>query len=147
MNVGNFVKRRRIQPSILLIAVLVLFLSTIVYIFSGCTIAGKTYTESNNGDDLNLKVNDTITIKLESNATTGYKWNLFEENNSGIITMISSGYTEKENKDNLVGAGGFETFSFKAISRGNTTITLTYNRQWEKDVQPEKIFKLNISVK
>ena len=143
---GNSVKRKKIQPSILISAALILFLLTAAYIFSGCTIAGKTYTESNNGDNLNLKINDVITIKLESNTTTGYKWNLSEENNSGIIAIVSSDYTEKENKDNLVGSGGFETFTFKAVSRGSATIILTYNRPWEKDVQPEKIFKLNTLV-
>ena len=143
---GNFVKRKKIQPSILISAALILFLLTTVYIFSGCTIAGKTYTESNNGDNLNLKINDVITIKLESNATTGYKWNLSEENNSGIIAIVSSDYTEKENKDNLVGSGGFEILTFKAVSRGSATIILTYNKPWEKDVQPEKIFKLNTLV-
>lgn len=143
---GNYVKRKKIQPSILISAALILFLLTTVYIFSGCTIAGKTYTESNNGDNLNLKINDVITIKLESNATTGYKWNLSEENNSGIIAIVSSDYTEKENKDNLVGSGGFETLTFKAVSGGSATIILTYNRPWEKDVQPEKIFKLNTLV-
>ena len=143
---GNYVKRKKIQPSILISAALILFLFTAAYIFSGCTIAGKTYTESNNGDNLNLKINDVITIRLESNATTGYKWNLSEENNSGIISLISSDYTEKENKDNLVGSGGFETLTFKAVSRGSATIILTYNKPWEKDVQPEKIFKLNTLV-
>jgi inhibitor of cysteine peptidase len=146
MIIGNFIKRIKIQTSILLSAVLILSLLTTVYIFGGCAVAGKTYTESNNGDNLNLKINDVITIKLESNATTGYKWNLSEENNSTIITLVSSDYSEKENKDNLVGAGGFETLTFKAVSGGNAAIILTYNRQWEKEVQPEKIFKLNISV-
>ena len=143
---GNYVKRKKIQLSILISAALILFLLTAAYIFSGCTIAGKTYTESNNGNNLNLKINDVITIKLESNATTGYKWNLSEENNSGIIAIVSSDYTEKENKDNLVGSGGFETLIFKAVSRGSATIILTYNKPWEKDVQPEKIFKLNTLV-
>lgn len=142
----NFSKRIKIQSSILLAASLILLLLTAVYIFSGCTIAGKTYTESNNGDNLNLKINDVIKIRLESNVTTGYKWNLSEENNSGIISLISSDYTEKENKNNLVGIGGFETFIFKAVSSGSTTLILTYNKPWEKGVQPEKIFKLNISV-
>ena len=143
---GNFIKIIKIQSSILLAASLILLLFTAVYIFSGCTIKGATYTESNNRDNLNLKINDVITIRLESNATTGYKWNLSEESNSGIIALVSSDYTEKENKDNLVGVGGFETFTFKAVSSGNTTLILTYNKPWEKNVQPEKIFKLNISV-
>ena len=143
---GNFIKKIKIQSSILLTASFILLLLTTVYIFSGCNIAGKIYTESNNGDNLNLKINDVITIRLESNATTGYKWNLSEENNSGIISLIYSDYIEKENKDDLVGVGGFETFTFKVVSGGSTTLILTYNRSWEKDVQPEKIFKLNISV-
>jgi inhibitor of cysteine peptidase len=142
----NFIKKIKIQSLILLAASLILLLLTAVYIFSGCTIKVATYTESNNGDNLNLKINDVISIKLESNATTGYKWNLSEENSSGIISLVSSDYTEKENKDNLVGVGGFETFTFKTVSRGSTTLILTYNRPWEKDIQPEKIFKLNISV-
>jgi len=146
MIIGNFIKGIKIKPLILLTIALVLFLSITIYIFSGCTITGKTYAESNNGDNLNLKINDVITIKLESNATTGYKWNLSEESNSDIIALVSSDYTEKENKDNLVGAGGFETFTFKAVSNGSITLIITYNRPWEKDVQPEKIFKLNISV-
>jgi len=142
----NFIKRIKIKSSILLAVLLILLLLTSVFIFSGCTITGTTYTESNNGDNLNLKINDVIKIRLESNATTGYKWNLSKENNSGIIAFISSDYTEKENKDNLIGAGGFETFNFKAISKGSIILTLTYNKPWEKNVQPEKIFKLNISV-
>ena len=142
----NFLKTIKTKSSVLLVVSLILLMLTSVYIFSGCNIAGKTYTESNNGDNLNLKINDVIKIRLESNATTGYKWNLSEESNSDIIALILSDYTEKENKDNLVGASGFETLTFKAVSRGSATIILTYNRQWEKDVQPEKIFKLNTSV-
>lgn len=142
----DFIKRIKIQSSILLAVSLILLILAAVYIFSGCTIKGSIYTENNNGDNLSLKINDVIKIRLESNATTGYKWNLSEKNNSGIIALVTSDYTEKENKDKLVGAGGFETFTFKAVSSGSTTLILTYNRPWEKDIEPEKIFKLNISV-
>jgi predicted secreted protein len=47
---------------------------------------------------------------------------------------------------NLVGAGGFETLTFKEVSVGSAAVVLTYNRQCEKDVQPERIFKLNAIV-
>lgn len=146
MTINNFVKRIKVQPSILLAAALVIFLLTTICFFGGCATAGKTYTESNDGDSLNLKINDLIIIRLESNPTTGYKWNLSEESNSGIISLVSSEFTEKESKENLVGAGGFETLTFKAVSSGSTAIILTYNRSWETDVQPEKSYRLNISV-
>src|SRR5665647_2802116 len=58
----NFLKTIKTQSSVLLVVSLILLLLTSVYIFSGCNIAGKTYTESNNGDNLNLKINDVITI-------------------------------------------------------------------------------------
>jgi len=144
--VGNFFCNTVLFHSAINTASFILFFLTAIYIFSGCTIKGATYTESNNGDNLNLKINDVIKIRLESNVTTGFKWNLSEESNSGIIALVSSDYTEKENKDNLVGVGGFETFTFKAVSSGSTIIILTYNKPWERGVQPEKIFKLNISV-
>lgn len=142
----NFGKRIKIKPSILLGASLILLLLTTVYIFSGCNIKGTTYTEGNNGDNLNLKVNDEITIKLESNITTGFKWNLSNETDANIISLVSSDYKQTPADKNLVGAGGFETFTFKAKSKGSTTIILTYNQPWEKGVAPSKTFKINIAV-
>ena len=143
---SNLKKRIKIQSSILFAASLILFLLTVVYIFSGCTIAGKTYTESNNGDNLNLKINDVIKIRLESNITTGFKWNLSNETDTNIVSLISSGYKQASTDKKLVGAGGYETFIFKAKSKGNTNIILTYKQPWEEGVAPLKIFKINTIV-
>ena len=143
---GNFVKRIKIKSSILLAASLILLLLTAVYIFSGCNIKGVTYTESNNGDNLNLKINDVIKIRLESNITTGFKWNLSNETDTGIVSLISSDYKQASTDKELVGAGGYETFTFKAKSKGNTTIVITYNKPWEEGVAPLKTFKINIVV-
>lgn len=142
---NNFIKKAKTQPLVLLILSLLMVFS-MIWIFGACSGSVGFYTEKNNGDKLTLKMKDTIKIRLESNITTGYNWNLSENNNTEIISLISSEYTEKENNKNLEGKGGFETFYFKAESAGNTVLTLTYNRPWEKDVQPEKIFKLNIAV-
>ena len=116
-------------------------------ILSGCMFSGKTLTESNNGQSLSLKVNEMVQIRLESNITTGFKWNLSNETDTGIVSLISSGYKRTSTDKELVGAGGYETFTFKAKSKGNTTIVLTYNKPWEEGVAPEKTFKLNIVVK
>jgi predicted secreted protein len=141
-----FGKRIKIKPSILLGASFILLLLTAVYIFSGCNITGTTFTEGNNGDNLNLKVNDEITIKLESNITTGFKWNLSNETDANIISLVSSDYKQAPADKNLVGADGFETFNFKTKSKGSTIIILTYNQPWEKGVAPVKTFKINIVV-
>lgn len=141
----NFVKRIKIQSSILFAASLILLLLTTVYIFSGCNIAEKTYTESNNGDNLNLKINDVIKIRLESNITTGFRWNLSSKTDTNIVSLVSSDY-KQASADKKLGAGGYETFAFKATSKGNTTIILTYNKSWEEGVEPLKTFEINIVV-
>jgi inhibitor of cysteine peptidase len=133
----NFLKTTKAQSSVLLMVSLILLMLTSVYIFSGCSIAGKTYTESNNGDNVNLKINDVITIRLESNATTG---------DTGIASFISSDYKQTSTDKELTGAGGYETFTFKAKSKGNAAIALTYNKPWEEGVAPLKTFKINIVV-
>ena len=142
----NFIKKIKIQSSILLAASLILLLLTVVYIFSGCNIAEKTYTESNNGDNLNLKINDVIRIRLESNITTGFRWNLSSKTDTGIVSLVSSDYNQASADKELVGAGGYETFAFKATSQGNTTIALTYNKSWEEGVEPLKTFEINIVI-
>jgi predicted secreted protein len=138
---SNFIKRVKTKSVILLFIIFIVLL-----VFSGCTIAGKTLTESNNGENINLKVNDVIAIKLESNATTGYQWNLSNETDSNIITLISSDYTVANAEETLVGGGGYETFNFKAKSKGSTAIILTYNRSWEKGEEPAKTYRINIVV-
>jgi inhibitor of cysteine peptidase len=142
----NFLKTTKAQSSVLLMVSLILLMLTSVYIFSGCSIAGKTYTESNNGDNVNLKINDVITIRLESNATTGFKWNIANETDTGIASFISSDYKQTSTDKELTGAGGYETFTFKAKSKGNAAIALTYNKPWEEGVAPLKTFKINIVV-
>ena len=142
----NFLKTIKSQSSVLLVVSLILLMLTSVYIFSGCAIAEKTYTESNNGDNLNLKINDVITIKLESNITTGFKWNISNETDTGIASFISSDYKQNSTDKDLAGAGGYETFTFKAESKGNASIALTYNKPWEEGVAPLKTFKINIIV-
>jgi len=141
-----FGKRIKVKPSILLGASFILLLLTTVYIFSGCNIKGTTFAEGNNGDNLNLKVNDEITIKLESNITTGFKWNLSNETDANIISLVSSDYKQAPADKNLVDEGGFETITFKATSKGSTTIILTYYQPWEKGAAPLKSFRINIVV-
>ena len=128
-----------------MIFIFVLLLITMP-ILSGCMIESKTLTENNNGQSLNLKANEIVTIKLESNITTGYRWNLSNETDTSILSIISLEYKQTDTDKKLVGAGGYETFTFKANSKGNTTIVLTYNKPWEKGVEPLKTFKINVTV-
>jgi len=114
--------------------------------FSGCSAAGKTLTEKNNGDSLNLKINDVVEIRLESNPTTGYSWILSDKIDNTIVSITGPEFIQSKKDKELVGAGGYEIFTFKAISKGKTSIILNYERPWEEEVDPLETFKITISV-
>ncbi len=90
------------------------------------------------------RVGDEFAVTLESNATTGYKWQLTEKPKSKIATLVSSVYNPPVQQ--IPGRGGSETYTFKAIGKGTTTITLAYARSWERNVAPVKVQKFKITV-
>lgn len=112
----------------------------------GCKTTGNTLTEKNNGDSINLKVEDTVIIRLESNPTTGYSWILNENTDTSIVSMVDSEYIQSAEDEELVGAGGHEVLTFKAVSKGKTSIVLNYERPWEEAEEPLETFEINISV-
>jgi inhibitor of cysteine peptidase len=112
----------------------------------GCQTADKILTEKNNGDSINLKAGDTVVIRLESNPTTGYSWILDEKTDTSIVSAADSEYVQSVKDEELVGAGGHEIFTFKAASKGKTSIVLNYERPWEEDEEPLETFEINISV-
>jgi inhibitor of cysteine peptidase len=127
-----------------------IFLSLILLMFvlslSSCLVAGKTLTEKNNGDSINLKINDTLEIKLESNPTTGYSWFLSDNVDETIVSVTSPEFMESKKDEELVGAGGFEIFTIKAIAKGKIDIILNYERPWEEGVEPIETFEITISI-
>ena len=128
---------------IILISQILLIL---VLSLSSCMVTGRILTEKNNGDSLNLKINDTVEIKLESNPTTGYSWFLSDNVDETIVSVTSPEFMESKKDEELVGAGGYEIFTIKAIAKGKTDIILNYERPWEEGVEPLEIFEITISI-
>ena len=128
--------------------IVLILLATLMFAlcFSGCSAVGKTLTEKNNGDSINLKINDSLEVKLESNPTTGYRWFLNDNVDVTIVSVSDPVFIESENDKELVGAGGYEIFIIKAISKGKTSIILNYKRPWEEEVEPIETFEITISV-
>ena len=83
-----------------------------------------------------------FTITLQSNRTTGFSWQLASPLDEAVLKFVLSDYKAPQSK--LQGAGGKEIWTFRAVGRGQTTISLKYVRPWEKDVPPARtaIFKI-----
>jgi len=94
---------------------------------------------------IEVKVGQEFNITLESNPTTGYQWQLAKEVNGTILQFVGSEY--KPSDSGLLGAGGKEIWTFKAMSSGTTKISMKYVRPWEMDVPPIKEQTFGIIVK
>jgi predicted secreted protein len=93
---------------------------------------------------IQCKIGEAFSISLDSNPTTGYKWQLAHPRDGKFLKLIGSKY--KAPKTELAGTGGKEIWSFKALSVSQTTIVFEYVRPWEKDKEPIKriTFMVNI---
>ncbi|MBN1507849.1 MAG: protease inhibitor I42 family protein, partial [Sedimentisphaerales bacterium] len=83
----------------------------------------------------------------ESNPSTGYRWEWVDHQDSIVEQMGQAQFKPRETGDPpLVGAGGWESFDFKAVHPGQMTLTLVYRRPWEEGVEPLKTFSLQVTV-
>lgn len=107
--------------------------SVVVLAFGTCALAAKKASSTPKKQDkpqqvengrltdpnkviLVSKKDRTFTINLKSNPTTGYSWVLVGDYNSNMIEPISHTFNPPDTK--LVGAPGYETFTFKVDRDG-----------------------------
>jgi len=95
------------------------------------------------GGTLSVRPDDRIVITLESNATTGFAWELTSEPASEVLELVGSEYVEPET--DLVGAGGEEVWRFRAMAEGTTSLALTYMRSFSGETAGDP-FELTVVV-
>lgn len=117
----------------------------VLALFSGCGAKGTSLTDSDNGEQITVKSGDLITLTLVSNPTTGYSWQVMDIDKALLVQDGEPEYKQSSGSEGLVGAGGTETFHFKAVGNGETTLSLGYVRPWES-VQPTETFTVQVVV-
>jgi len=94
-----------------------------------------------------LEVGQRFTVTLESNPSTGYRWEWVDRQESILEQMGEAAFKPRETGDPpLVGAGGWDIFTFEAVTPGQMTLKLVYRRPWEEGMEPLKTFSLRVSV-
>lgn len=108
----------------------------------------KTLTRADNNSSVTLKVGDALSVQLDSNPSTGYSWQLAPGDNAVLQPVGDPTFDLGPGKTPMPGAGGTETFNFKAVGKGQTTLTLTYVRPWETNTTPtpQNTFSVNVTV-
>ncbi|MGQ9844214.1 MAG: protease inhibitor I42 family protein [Spirochaetota bacterium] len=104
------------------------------------TVAAKTYT----GQTLVIKNDGCITIEIESQLSTGYRWRFSIKENPGML--INSDYKVQTCEEQTVGGIDKEIFTFKAVKAGNATIVFDYVRPFDKNPKPVKTKEFMITI-
>jgi len=104
--------------------------------------------ENDADSQVELEQGRILVITLESNPSTGYRWEQVETQESILQQMGEAEFKPSDTGESPPpGTGGWEIFRFKAISAGQTSLKLVYHRPWEEDVEPLKTFSLQVVVR
>ncbi len=103
-------------------------------------MAEKNYNVTDPDNLIQTRVNEEITIVVESNPSTGYAWQPhFSE---GTLELIASDFVSESM---AMGSGGVEVFRFLPKKAGKVNIKMSYKRQWEQKPVKEIIYSIRIS--
>jgi inhibitor of cysteine peptidase len=103
--------------------------------------------QSDTDSQLEIEKGQILVVTLESNPSTGYRWELVENQETILEPIGEAEFKPSETSEPpLVGAGGWEIFRFKAISSGQMTLQLVYHRSWEEGAEPINTFSIEVIV-
>ncbi|MBU0490493.1 MAG: protease inhibitor I42 family protein [Chloroflexi bacterium] len=105
---------------------------------------GQEITQADNGKTIEVNQGSEVKVVLVSNPTTGYSWQVAEVD-AKVLQQV--GEAQFKADSDAIGAGGKETFTFKAAGAGQTTLKMEYKRPWETDVAAAETFVVTIVVK
>jgi inhibitor of cysteine peptidase len=102
-----------------------------------------TLTQADNGRRVEARLGDTITIRLDENPTTGYRWSV-EEEGGGVFNIAGTEFIQSA--DAKIGGGGQRVLTLRAAQAGAAPLKIKLWRQWEGDRSIKSRFSVDIQV-
>jgi inhibitor of cysteine peptidase len=108
------------------------------------------YEQGNVTSELTVAVGDTFIVTLCSNPTTGFQWSeMTQIGDENILEQVSHEYVAhvtEVNETPVMGAPGNDVWTFKALEKGITTVSMEYSRPWEGGEKGAWTFVLTVVV-
>ncbi|MDQ4005985.1 MAG: protease inhibitor I42 family protein [Actinomycetota bacterium] len=106
-----------------------------------------TLDQDDSGTDVRLAVGEEMEVRLRSNASTGYSWQLAGDDlDEDVLQVISSEYEPDEGSEDLAGAGGTEIWRFRARGPGSVPVALEYTFGGDETREPAGEFSVVVTV-
>jgi len=123
-----------------------------VVLMTGCypvevvePVEGVEIDESNNGGQVELVLGEMLVVRLESNPSTGYLWEI-DELDGGVVQQRGEVDFESAVQDNPPpGTGGWAIFRFEAVGEGESELRLIYHQPWT-DEEPLVVYTVQVAV-
>ena len=106
-------------------------------------MADVVITKEDGGRTWTVRAGDTIRIEIFENPTTGYRWEV-EASDERLVTLAGTSFSTSS--PGKVGSGGTRTFTFSALSPGDTEIRLVRRRSWEAKELAKERFTASITI-
>jgi inhibitor of cysteine peptidase len=100
-------------------------------------------TDEDKGRDVEIKVGDTLEVRLASNPSTGYMWYVHPKS-TALLKLI--GQTHTDAADPGVGRPIVQVFTFQPRRASDVILLLRYARAWEKPVLGQEQFSLHVVI-
>ena len=106
---------------------------------------GQVLTEADSGTEVLLAPGEHFEVRLESNASTGYRWKLLSPLEPAPYNLVTSDYIGTETS--LVGAAGTEVWVFEAVNEPATgELRMVFVRPFDDPPAPAATFELTVRV-
>jgi len=111
------------------------------------TVSATIVDESQSGGQIELTVGDTLMVKLVSNASTGFSWQLADISDQLVLQNTDQEFILPESEATPPpGTPGEEIWTFETIGAGVSTISMEYSRPWEGGEKAVETFTLTVTV-
>ena len=105
----------------------VIYFSAIVCLFFGCQAQKKLVAVDKETNEIVLKKGQSGEIEFITNASTGYWWQLINEDEINVVKSAGDRYTSDAPKG-MVGASSHRFWKFEAVQKGTQTLHFVYAR-------------------
>lgn len=122
----------------------VIYFSTIVCLFLGCQAQKKLVAVDKETNEVVLKQGQSCEIEFITNASTGFWWQLINDNEVTVVKSVGDRYTSDAPKG-MVGASSHRFWKFEAVEKGTQTLHFVYAR--DRVDQPARTRDVTITVK
>ena len=90
------------------------------------------------GNHITVALDQTFTIAIPGNITTGFVWRQVKDNaNQSIVSTVGEDYRTPPSKVPTCGAPGTHYFTFHADEAGECDLRFEFLRPWEEDSEPQ----------